>query len=724
MVASLSPPSFLRLAEALHNPATNSASAMDVDSDDSGVPAPAPGPKPIRKLAADVVNRIAAAEIIHRPSNAVKELVENALDAGSTSIKVTAKEGGLKLLQITDNGHGVNRADLPLLCERYATSKLAAFEDLQSIATYGFRGEALASISYCAHLEVVTKTASDTCGWKAQYVDGALRGEARPTAANEGTTVSAADMFYNMPLRRRAFRSPSDEYARILDVVSKYAVHNPHAAWVCKKAGSALADVSTPAGSSAKANIGLLYTPALAAELLEVPETDFAKLGGKVRGWVSNANSNWARKGGWLLFINNRLVGSAKLKKAIDGLYTAYLPKGAVPFVYLAIELDPKNVDVNVHPTKSEVHFLHEDEVIDAVVCAVEKALADANTSRSFTVQTLLPGADAVQRSQRDAARPKPAPNYKVRMDPANRTLDSMIPVAAPSQISYGERPAKRRIVDPSAELVLDDGDGDDRTPMWNAQANNHQESVCDLTSIQALRDAVRKRTSPDLTDTIAKHAFVGVVDRTACLSLIQHQTRLLLVNHAAMGDEHFYQLGLGGFGALGRLHLEPAPALADLLALAAGDEPLAEHGLNVDEVVEKCSALLLAKADMLDEYFSLSMQAGAVTTLPLLLRGYTPNLDRLPHLLLCLATRVDWDNERECFEGVLREIAFFYSPRPFEEGQDGMDEDADEVAHQAWQLEHVLFPSFRRTRWPRTMVTDVSQVANLPDLFRVFERC
>jgi DNA mismatch repair protein MLH1 len=121
----------------------------------------------------------------------------------------------------------------------------------------------------------------------------------------------------------------------------------------------------------------------------------------------------------------------------------------------------------------------------------------------------------------------------------------------------------------------------------------------------------------------------------------------------------------------------------------------------------------------MVDEYFSLSLANGEVTSLPLLLKGYTPNLDRLPHLLLCLATRVDWDDEKACFDGILCELAFFYSPRPFDE-----EEDADEAAHQAWQLEHVLFPSLRRTHWPRTMSTDVSQVANLPDLFRVFERC
>lgn len=131
----------------------------------------------------------------------------------------------------------------------------------------------------------------------------------------------------------------------------------------------------------------------------------------------------------------------------------------------------------------------------------------------------------------------------------------------------------------------------------------------------------------------------------------------------------------------------------------------------------------------MIDEYFSLAISpTGDVESIPLLLRGYTPNLDRLPHFLLCLATRVDWDHEKECFETFLRELAFFYSPRPFDEAnEDEADDDTrDEVAHQLWQLEHVLFPSFRRhTQWPRTLgECDVSQVANLPDLFRVFERC
>jgi len=130
----------------------------------------------------------------------------------------------------------------------------------------------------------------------------------------------------------------------------------------------------------------------------------------------------------------------------------------------------------------------------------------------------------------------------------------------------------------------------------------------------------------------------------------------------------------------------------------------------------------------MIDEYFSVNLGAGSVRSIPLLLKGYTPNLDRLPHFLLCLATRVNWEEEKACFETFLRELAFFYSPRPFDDTEGEPEEETEsskEVAHQLWQLEHVLFPALRRTLWPRSLSErDVSQVANLPDLFRVFERC
>ncbi|ODN92837.1 DNA mismatch repair protein MLH1 [Cryptococcus wingfieldii CBS 7118] len=750
-------------------------------------------PNRILKLSQSTINQIAAAEIIHRPSSAIKELLENSLDAGASQIKVTLKEGGLKQLTIQDNGHGIGKDDLPLLCERYATSKLRVFDDLKGLGTYGFRGEALASISYCSHVEVVTKTKDGGVAWKALYEDGKLVApkpgqsvDPRPTAGNDGTTIIASDLFYNIPIRKRSFKSPTEEYTRTLTLLTKYAIHNPHVSWTLKKHGTSLPDIVTQAGTTIS-NIKALYGPSVAAELLEVEEKVLEPeetLGASCKGWVSGANSTWTKKGQWLLFINNRLVESSKIKKALESLYTAYLPKGSTPFIYLALSIDPAKIDVNIHPTKSEVSFLNEDEMVEAIVAQVGEVLKGGNKSRNFTVQTLLPGVRDSGRERKEGegssssiGNSRPAANYKVRMDPTNRTLDSMVQVVDPSQLSSfvpstsdGQRPTKRRAVsgvdggvtmldeeeegqgqedEDAREMVrLDVGEGSSK-----GKGKEIEESVCEFTSIQALRKAVLKNASSELHEILSRHAFVGQVSSQLTLSLIQHATKLFLVNHAALADEHFYQLALRQFGAFNRIKLEPQPNLRELLTLAVEDEEgLGDAGLSKEDVVDYTTNLLVERAEMLDEYFSLLLNPSSdattpdatIETLPLILRGYTPNLDRLPHFLLCIATRVNWDDERECFETFLRELAFFYSPRPFsdavEDTGEGGEEDAgpteEELSHQTWQLEHVLFPNFRRyTAWPKSLVGGgglgkggaggaIQQVANLPDLFRIFERC
>jgi DNA mismatch repair protein MLH1 len=183
--------------------------------------APAP-PAPIRQLPESVVHRIAAGEVIQRPASALKEMLENAIDAGASRVSVTVKEGGLRLLQVADDGCGIARADLPLLCVRHATSKLRAFEDLETIATLGFRGEALASISFVAHLSVTTMPRGGAHAWRASYQDGALQDPpgAKPCAGVPGTVLTVEDLFYNVPTRRKAFRTGgSEEAALILDLM-------------------------------------------------------------------------------------------------------------------------------------------------------------------------------------------------------------------------------------------------------------------------------------------------------------------------------------------------------------------------------------------------------------------------------------------------------------------------------------------------------------------------
>ena len=293
----------------------------------------------IQRLEEHVVNRIAAGEIIHRPSSALKEMLENSLDAGATTINVLTKQGGLKLLQIQDNGHGIRPEDFGILCERFTTSKLQEFDDLKKIATFGFRGEALASITHVAHLTVTSMTPGAPCAHKAHFVDGALApvkpGDSpKPIrcAGLLGTQIAVEDLFYNMPLRRKALRSPSDEYHRIVDVMTKYAVHFSGVSFTCKKHGEHAADMHTTVGASITDNIAALYGQRVSRELLEF-EVDQDKiptgLKFKCEGQVSGVNFNM-KKAVLIVFINNRLVESVELKKAIDAVYAPYLPKGSV----------------------------------------------------------------------------------------------------------------------------------------------------------------------------------------------------------------------------------------------------------------------------------------------------------------------------------------------------------------------------------------------------------
>ncbi|KAF8886529.1 DNA mismatch repair protein MutL [Infundibulicybe gibba] len=722
-----------------------------------------PEPLPIRRLEESLINRIAAGEIIHRPASALKELLENCLDAGSTTIRVTVKDGGLKLLQIQDNGCGIRKADLPILAERFTTSKLSTYSDLSRITTYGFRGEALASISHVAHLSVITKTKGENCAWKACYSDGVLvepksgqASEPKPCAGNDGTTIIIEDLFYNTPARLSSLRSASEEYARILDVLTKYAVHNPQVSFVCKKAGSPSPELSTPSSSSTPQAIGLLYGHSISKELLNIKiSSSDPGVGGTNEDVVMDDSESWkaeahftsanyqAKKMVFLLFINHRLVESNRIKRSLESVYTTVLPKGVSPFIYLSLNIDPRSVDVNVHPTKREVHFLNEEVIVERIAAALQQALASQNQSRAFEYQTLLTGGVAgrdelnpKKRKERDRSaadgiddsneappsvsstnelRKKTLSQHKVRTSLHDRTLDSMFPVTNPAQINPASS-AKGKTIDINPNV---------------SKSRDVKESECYLTSVRGLRTGLQEGKHKQLSEILEKHTFVGIVDLEKNLSLIQHSTKLYLVNHSALAEELFYQLGLRQFGDFSRLKLEPPPPLQKLVEIAVEAEPSTEQSsLTKKQIVDKIVDILMKRRDMLKEYFSLGItDQGLVESIPLLLRDYTPNLDHLPNFLMRLGPQVDWSSEAQCFESFLRELAYFYAPNPSPVEPSGEtptdDHDAQNKAER-WQIQYVIFPAMRRyLSAPKSLLDrDVVQVANLPDLYKVFERC
>ncbi|XP_011601203.1 DNA mismatch repair protein Mlh1 isoform X1 [Takifugu rubripes] len=721
----------------------------------------------IRRLDETVVNRIAAGEVIQRPANAVKELIENCLDAKSTNIQVTVKDGGLKVLQIQDNGTGIRREDMEIICERFTTSKLQTFEDLSAIATYGFRGEALASISHVAHVTITTKTADAKCAYRASYTDGKLKGPPKPCAGNQGTQILVEDLFYNVSTRRKALKSPTDEYSRIVDVVSRYAIHNSGKSFSVKKQGETVADVRTLANASVVDNIRGVFGNAVSRELIEVACED-QKLAFKMKGYVSNANYS-VKKCILILFINHRLVESSMLKKAIENVYGAYLPKNTHPFLYLSLQIAPQNIDVNVHPTKHEVHFLHEDSVIESVQKHIESKLLGSNSSRTYFTQTLLPGL-----SVSGASEVKPSivalesaervyAHQMVRTDCRAQKLDAFLQPkekqlpepAGPSCTEAAVDPAKsdradfdemdtadllEAVDEQGGEVVMDVKDSSaQRKRPRNEQNKDEDEAltaaatpkrrVIKLTSIKELRAEMCENTHTGLQEMLQNHSFVGCINLQ--WALIQHRTKLYLLNTTNLSQELFYQILIYDFGNFGVLRLsEPAP-LYDLAMLALDSEGSGwtEEDGPKEGLAQYIVDFLKRKAELLGDYFSVEIdQEGNLTGLPLLLDKYTPIMEGLPMFILRLATEVNWDNEKECFRDFSRECSMFYSIRKefILDGEPG-EEQETEVTSWRWKVEHVIFKAFRMLFSPPKKFSEdgtVLQIANLPDLYKVFERC
>ncbi|KAM6956701.1 DNA mismatch repair protein Mlh1 [Aplochiton taeniatus] len=729
----------------------------------------------IRRLDETVVNRIAAGEVIQRPANAIKEMLENCLDAKSSNIQVTVKEGGLKLIQIQDNGTGIRKEDMDIVCERFTTSKLQTFEDLSAISTYGFRGEALASISHVAHVTITTKTAESKCAYRASYSDGKPKGLPKPCAGNQGTQINVEDLFYNVSTRRKALKSPSEEYARIVEVVSRYAIHNSGKSFAVKKQGETMADVRTLPNASILDNIRVVFGNAVSRELIEVGCED-QKLAFTLKGYISNANYS-VKKCILILFINHRLVESSALKKAIETVYAAYLPKNTHPFLYLSLEIAPHNIDVNVHPTKHEVHFLHEDCIIESVQKHVESKLLGANSSRTYFTQTLLPGLSVSGSSEAKAsssatgdASERVYAHQMVRTDHRTQKLDAFLQpkdqlAPAPDLAGPGSREAVTQPQSPTVDgEELGDAEmlealvhpeaarpGQGEPPDLNTSVDlprkrpragqeEDQEGLTaaatprrraiKLSSVKELREEITDSVHKGLLSMLQNHSFVGCVNPQ--WSLIQHQTKLYLLNTTKLSQELFYQILIYDFGNFGVLRLSEAASLYDLamLALDSVESGWSEEDGPKEGLAKYIVDFLMKKSDMLEDYFSMEVdQEGNLTGLPLLLDNYRPVMEGLPMFILRLATEVNWDDEKECFRDFSRECSQFYSIRKqyVLEADPGEPQQDAELNSWRWKVEHLIFKAFRNLFSPPKHFSEdgsVLQIANLPDLYKVFERC
>ena len=325
----------------------------------------------IRILDRDTINKIAAGEVIERPASVVKELVDNSIDAGATEIRIEVEKGGKHSILIRDNGCGMSRADALLSYKKHATSKLTRIEDLDTVSTMGFRGEALASITAIAKVEILTRPREEITGTK-MVIHGGKVQETSDAGTAPGTSIHVKELFYNTPARRKYLKSDRNELAHITDTVMRLALANPGISFTLLSEGKQIIR-NTGSKDLFKSLVNLLGPDTARSMLsLEYRTEDF-----EIRGYISKPETHRGGSDQLYVFVNTRPVTSRAISTSVREGYYTKIPKGRYPVAVLALTLDPGEVDVNVHPRKAEVRFSREKEVGDAVIRAVEKVLSE-----------------------------------------------------------------------------------------------------------------------------------------------------------------------------------------------------------------------------------------------------------------------------------------------------------------------------------------------------------
>jgi len=331
---------------------------------------------PIRALDPRVVARIAAGEVVERPASVVKELVENSLDAGSSRISVEVRGGGVSLIKVTDNGAGIPSGEIGLAFDRYATSKVASLEDLESIQSLGFRGEALPSIAAVAEVDMVTCATGEKTGNYISLQDGAISSQGS-RGRSQGTTVTVSNLFRKVPARLKFLKSVATENSHIANVVSQYALAFPGVKFSLSIDGRVA--LRTPGSGRLIDSMVEVYGTELAGNMIEL-NNEAAAPSPRIAGMVGSPKVSRSGRGNLSFFVNCRWVNSRMLARAVEEAYHGLLMVGRHPVAVINISLPAREVDVNIHPAKSEVKFRNDSAIFSAVHRAVRRALTEQIT--------------------------------------------------------------------------------------------------------------------------------------------------------------------------------------------------------------------------------------------------------------------------------------------------------------------------------------------------------
>ncbi len=340
----------------------------------------------IKLLSPRLANQIAAGEVVERPASVIKELLENSLDAGASRLDIDVESGGTKLMRVRDNGSGIDQEDLPLALSRHATSKIYELDDLEAVATLGFRGEALASISSVARLSITSNTADQGPGWRAQAEGRDMQAEISPAAHPRGATVEVRDLFFNTPARRKFLRTEKTEFNRLEEMIKRLALsrfdvsfnftHNGRAVHNWRGGGSR---------SEMERRVAQVCGPAFMENAVHI---DVERAGLRLWGWVALPTFSRSQADLQHFYVNGRAIRDKLVTHAVRQAYQDVLYHGRHPAFVLYLDLDPATVDVNVHPTKHEVRFRDSRLVHDFLFRSLHHALAEVRPESQLATST------------------------------------------------------------------------------------------------------------------------------------------------------------------------------------------------------------------------------------------------------------------------------------------------------------------------------------------------
>lgn len=326
----------------------------------------------IKRLPDKIINKIAAGEVIERPASVVKELIENAIDANAKTISILLREGGIKYINIYDDGDGIAEEDLLLSVERHATSKINDYDDIGRLSTLGFRGEALASIANVSHLTIKSLHKNANTAFKIEILGGECLCEPQPVGHPKGTSVSVQDLFFNLPARKKHMNNSSTEVSKIAEIVTKFALLYPEIRFSLENNGKYV--LKTYGGENFLSPIYHIYGRDLEKNLVSINYEDENL---SIQGYISNVHSSKRTRKHQVVAINRRIINNKVLYQQIEESYRKFIPQGLFPVIVLNINIKPELIDPNIHPTKSEVKCFNEELLLETVDKAIQQSFEE-----------------------------------------------------------------------------------------------------------------------------------------------------------------------------------------------------------------------------------------------------------------------------------------------------------------------------------------------------------